>query len=116
MVDRCRRLMDISERGEFDDSSRKQLFALDQQVMEILFGVENQCSKQRPARKLWSPALKRARTEIGYWRCRIKTNGLLDDCTRDLGRQLQILDTIQQTLDIHVIVLPSAGRPFYPYV
>ena len=44
IVDRCRRLREISETDGFQEQHRKQLYALDRQITEILIGAENQRS------------------------------------------------------------------------
>ena len=100
IVERCNRLKEVCEAGDFADIHRKQLFALDRQVTEILLGAENQCSTRRQRRNLWSPALKQAGQEIGYWKQRLSANGNIYEGTRDLGMQLQLPDTIQQPLSI----------------
>ena len=98
IFDRCRRLREACDNDEFTEDHRKLLFALDNQVTEILLGAENKCSTKRQARNLWSPALKKSGQEISYWRQRISTKGLLDGSTRDLGNKLQIPAILQQTL------------------
>lgn len=100
IVERCNYLRDVCDNEEFTDSHRKLLYALDRQVTEILLGAENQCSKKSVQRNLWSPALKRAGQEIGYWKQRISNNGLMDEGTKDLGNSLELPDTIQQPMSI----------------
>ena len=100
IVERCRRLRDLCDSGDFDETNRQQLFALDRQVTEILLGAENQCSKRRQQRNLWSPALKKAGCEIGYWKQRLSTNGQLLEGTKDIGIQLELPDVLQQPMSI----------------
>ena len=100
IVQRLQRLKDAHNAGTFTDQHQKQLFALDNQVTEILLGAENQCSSKRITRNWWSPALKKAGDEIVYWRRRLSTNGCLDDGTRDFGRKLQLPATVQVPMSI----------------
>ena len=100
IVERCQRLKEACDNEEFTDSHRKLLYALDRQVTEILLGAENQCSKKKPHRNLWSPALKKAGQEIGYWKQRLSANGQIDEGTKDLGNALELPHTIQQPMQI----------------
>ena len=63
---------------------------MDRQVTEKLLGAENQCS----------PALKKSGQEIVYWKRRLSSNGLLDEGTRDLGKTLNLPDTVQQPMTL----------------
>ena len=65
IVDRCARLKEAS-RANFTDHHRRQLFALDTQITEILLGAERRCSPKRSARNVWSPALRKAGQEVTY--------------------------------------------------
>ena len=102
IVERCRRLREISETETFDDYHRSQLYSLDKQVTEILLGAENHCSKKRVKRNLWSPALAKAGKEIGYWKQRIAFNGRIDDGTRELGVSLDLPATVQQPMSVEL--------------
>ena len=102
IVERCRRLRSACDDNEFTDDHKQQLFALDKQVTEILLGAENQCSKKRKPRTLWSPALKRAGQEISFWKQRISMNGTCDEGTKELGERLQLPGTILGPLPIQV--------------
>ena len=82
----------------FGETHRIQLFALDKQVTEILLGAENQCSKRRPERNSWSPALQRAGKEINYWKNRLSANGLVDEGTRSLGIELELPNMVQEPM------------------
>lgn len=99
VIERCQQLLKASYL-EFTESHRRQLFSLDNQITEIMIGAENQCSNKLRARILWSPALRKAGKEICYWKCRLRTNGYLDEGTRELGIYLDLLATIQQPLAI----------------
>mmetsp|Transcript_20247 Transcript_20247/g.28844 ORF Transcript_20247/g.28844 Transcript_20247/m.28844 type:complete len:455 (+) Transcript_20247:252-1616(+) len=99
IFDRCARLTEAS-RADFSERHRRQLFALDTQITEILLGAERQCSTKRSARNLWSPALRKAGHEVTYWKRRLRTTGHLDDGTRDLGLSLHLPDTVQQMMDM----------------
>ena len=93
-------MKEASTSHEFSEKHRNRLYALDRQVTEILLGAENQCSKKRPLRNLWSPALQKAGKEIVYWKRRISTNGHMDEGTKDLSTHLNLPATIQQSIDI----------------
>ena len=54
IIERCHRLNEQSKSGSFTERERRQLFALDRQITEILLGAENQCSTKRAERNLWS--------------------------------------------------------------
>jgi len=81
IVDRCHRLKEAIRTDTFSESHRQQLFALDNQVTEILIGAENQCSKKKVGRNLWSLALQKAGKEIVYWKGRLSSNGHADEGT-----------------------------------
>ena len=102
IVERCARLKEAIRTDTFGESHRAQLFALDNQVTEILLGAENQCSKKRVERNLWSPALQKAGKEISYWTSRLRANGAMDAGTRELGESLNLPASIQQPLTIPV--------------
>lgn len=55
IVERCNRLKEVIRTDSFGDSHRDQLYALDNQVTEILLGAENHCSKKCTKRNFWSP-------------------------------------------------------------
>ena len=101
IIERCTKLREASFLG-FTERHRQQLFALDTQVTEILLGAENQCSSKRMSRNLWSPALRKAGKEVCYWKRRLRTNGYIDDGTRDLGISLDLPETIQLPMDIQL--------------
>ena len=98
IIERCNALREASL-GEFTERHRRQLYALDSQITEIMKGAENQCSTKRPIRNLWSPALQKAGQEVTYWRRRLRTNGLLDEGTRNLGAFLDLPATVQVPMD-----------------
>ena len=100
IFERCRQLREACDNDEFSEVHRRQLFSLDRQVTEILIGAENQCSKRKPYRNLWSPALQKAGQEIGYWKQRLSINGQIDEGTRDIGKALNLPDTVQIPMDI----------------
>ena len=101
IIERCAKLREASLL-EFTERHRQQLYAVDKQVTEILLGAENQCSSEGMARNLWSPALRKAGKEIGYWRRRLRTNGYIDEGTNKLGISLDLPETIQQPMTVEL--------------
>ena len=100
IIERCQQLREAMETNQFELKHQRRLYALDKQVTEILLGAENQCSSRKNDRNLWSPELDNAGTKIKYWRCRLKTNGHIDDSTYDLGTRLRIPSHQQQSMPI----------------